>query len=217
MTDHEQLYERALRAALDVLCDAAPRGYFRVYADSLPFGFGRVDNELITDIKLHLTASVVSVDYEARASLVDRVRCELSSLRQEFKVSDSDDRRVPRFDSAPQPHRTVTELTADQVKELTRTPGAITAAPSSPVEATLAERGARYGDFTDHARIAQSVQDAMRSTDGWGRLDPIHKQALTVIADKIARILSGDPDYADNWHDIQGYAKLVEDRLPTEK
>src|SRR5690606_10084595 len=32
---------------------------------------------------------------------------------------------------------------------------------------------------------------------------------------KIARILIGDPNYADNWHDIQGYAKLVEERLPT--
>ena len=37
---------------------------------------------------------------------------------------------------------------------------------------------------------------------------------LGTIADKIGRILSGDPNYADNWHDIQGYAKLVEDRLP---
>lgn len=93
------------------------------------------------------------------------------------------------------------------------------------IEETLKERGNRYGDFTDHARICQALQDVMRtepksiSTDvtGWEMLSPIHKQALTVIADKIARILSGDPDYADNWHDIQGYAKLVEDRLPKPK
>lgn len=78
---------------------------------------------------------------------------------------------------------------------------------------TLAERGARYGDFTEHARIAQALQDVMRANAGWGQLDNVKRQALTVIADKIARILSGDPEYADNWHDIQGYAKLVEDRL----
>jgi len=54
----------------------------------------------------------------------------------------------------------------------------------------------------------------MRAPPGWNRLPAMHKQALTVIADKIARMLSGDPNYADNWHDIQGYAKLVEDRLP---
>jgi len=27
---------------------------------------------------------------------------------------------------------------------------------------------------------------------------------------KIARILNGDPNLIDNWHDIAGYAKLVE-------
>lgn len=96
------------------------------------------------------------------------------------------------------------------------------------VEGTLDQRGARYGDFSDHARIAQDLQDVMRNftkpaqtLDGqdytktpWSHLTPVAKQALTVIADKIARILNGDPNYADNWHDIQGYAKLVEDRLP---
>lgn len=83
------------------------------------------------------------------------------------------------------------------------------------VQATLDERGARYGDFTDHAFIAQDIQDTMRNAAGWKRLDAVKRQALTVIADKIARVLSGDPEYADNWHDIQGYAKLVEERLGT--
>ena len=90
------------------------------------------------------------------------------------------------------------------------------------VDNTLAERGARYGDFTDHAELAQELQDIMRGfrklgpqgqiVNPWAKLDSVKRQALTVIADKIARILSGDPDYTDNWHDIQGYAKLAEDR-----
>lgn len=95
------------------------------------------------------------------------------------------------------------------------------------IENTLAERGNRYGDFTDHARLCQDLKAVMatfavvqNTPNGvsvhlpWGDLPATHKQALEVIADKIARILSGDPNYADNWHDIQGYAKLVEDRLP---
>lgn len=85
------------------------------------------------------------------------------------------------------------------------------------IEGTLSERGNRYGDFTHHAEIAQTLQDEMRAVEGWAHLDAVKKQALTVIADKIARILSGDPEYADNWHDIQGYAKLVEDRLGDDK
>ena len=94
------------------------------------------------------------------------------------------------------------------------------------IENTLAERGNRYGDFTDHADLAQGIQFRMQrfclkadNADGFivpwkDRLNNVQRQALTVISDKIARILSGDPNYADNWHDIQGYAKLVEDRLP---
>lgn len=92
------------------------------------------------------------------------------------------------------------------------------------VEQTLAERGNRYGDFTDHAKVAQLLQDTMRhhcnagaKYGSWVQLSAVQRQALTVIADKIARILSGDPNYADNWHDIQGYAKLVEDRLVPQK
>lgn len=81
------------------------------------------------------------------------------------------------------------------------------------IEDTLAERGDRYGSFEHHATIAQELQDTMRAQGGWCRLAPDQKQALTVIADKIARMLNGDPDYRDNWHDIVGYAKLVDDRM----
>lgn len=81
------------------------------------------------------------------------------------------------------------------------------------LDATLHERGARYGDFSDHAFIAQALQDVMRDAPGWNRCDAVKRQALTVVADKIARVLSGDPSYADNWHDMQGYARLVEERL----
>jgi hypothetical protein len=38
-------------------------------------------------------------------------------------------------------------------------------------------------------------------------------EALDMIFHKIGRILNGDPNYADSWIDIAGYAKLVADRL----
>lgn len=81
------------------------------------------------------------------------------------------------------------------------------------IDKTLAERGSRYGEFTHHAVIAQDLQDVIRRPPGWAALAPDQKQALTVITDKIARMLNGDPDYIDNWHDIIGYARLVEKRL----
>lgn len=81
------------------------------------------------------------------------------------------------------------------------------------IDNTLAERGARYGRFRDHAEIAQSIKESMWERPGWERLADDQRQALEVIADKIARILNGDPNYHDSWHDIVGYAKLVADRL----
>lgn len=82
------------------------------------------------------------------------------------------------------------------------------------IDKTLSEREQRYGDFTDVATTAQALQDTMRAAPGWDRLDPVQRQGLTAIADKIGRILSGDPNYPDNWHDIAGYATIVEQRLP---
>lgn len=85
------------------------------------------------------------------------------------------------------------------------------------ISATLAQRGGRYGQFKDHAKIAQGVQDVLRAAPNWNKLDPDMRQALSVIADKMARILNGDPYYSDSWHDIQGYSKLVEDRIKKER
>jgi len=77
----------------------------------------------------------------------------------------------------------------------------------------LEERGERYGKFKDHARVSQSLKDAMEQEMGWIRLDFDQREALGMIQHKIARILNGDPNYADSWVDIAGYAKLVADRL----
>lgn len=85
---------------------------------------------------------------------------------------------------------------------------------SKSTEQLLAERGARYGDFKEHAEITWAIKGAMRDTSQWHKLTPMHKEALDMIAHKIGRILNGDPNYDDNWADIAGYAKLVADRCP---
>jgi hypothetical protein len=81
------------------------------------------------------------------------------------------------------------------------------------VSTTLSERGGRYGAFINHATIAQGLQKVLFAAPNWSKLDPDMRQALCVICDKMARILNGDPYYEDNWHDIQGYARLVEKRI----
>lgn len=88
-------------------------------------------------------------------------------------------------------------------------------ARASDVTAILAERGSRYGKFTDHAEVTQTFKAIFRARMGekWDALADDQKEALEMIAHKLARIANGDPDYADSWVDIAGYAKLVADRL----
>lgn len=81
------------------------------------------------------------------------------------------------------------------------------------IESTLKERGNRYGSFKGHAEITQSLKRCMQETPNWSSLDDSMKESLEMVAHKIGRILNGDPTYADSWHDIAGYAKLVEDEL----
>ena len=86
---------------------------------------------------------------------------------------------------------------------------------TNDLDKTLAERGSRYGTFTGHAYIAQELKDFFRVQPRWLNLEDDQKESLEMIAHKIARILNGDPHYADSWVDIAGYAKLVGDRLLT--
>lgn len=79
---------------------------------------------------------------------------------------------------------------------------------------TMKERGKTYGEFSDIAELSQKLKHVMKASNPnkWERMDPDKLESLEMIQHKIARILIGDPDYKDNWHDIQGYAKLAEDR-----
>ena len=81
------------------------------------------------------------------------------------------------------------------------------------VDQTLAERGSRYGVFSEHARITQNLKQAMTDSPNWQALNASQKEALEMVAHKIGRILNGDPSYIDSWHDIIGYTRLVEERL----
>jgi len=84
---------------------------------------------------------------------------------------------------------------------------------SKSIGTTLKARGKRYGTFADGAAISQGLQDVMRASPNWDELSADKKEALQIIQHKISRMLNGDPEYKDNWHDIVGYAKLVDDTL----
>lgn len=84
---------------------------------------------------------------------------------------------------------------------------------SNTLDATLDERGKRYGKFVGHAAVTQAIKVAMATGRNWPTLDADMKEALEMVAHKVGRILNGDPTYDDSWHDIAGYVRLVEQRL----
>lgn len=89
------------------------------------------------------------------------------------------------------------------------------AAGAADIEATLTERGSRYGSFVGHAEVSRGFKTLLaQQLDKRGKkLSPDQEEALSMIFHKIGRIVNGDADYADSWVDIAGYAKLVADRL----
>lgn len=86
---------------------------------------------------------------------------------------------------------------------------------TNQIDAVLDERGSRYGAFTEHALITQRLKaQANAFLEAKNKvLAADQQEALDMIFHKIGRIINGDPDYADSWIDIAGYAKLVADRL----
>ncbi len=77
----------------------------------------------------------------------------------------------------------------------------------------LEERQETHGDFAEVAEISQELKDYFRQKASWYDLTYVQREALDNIAQKTARIFSGNPNFADHWVDIQGYAKLAEKEI----
>lgn len=86
---------------------------------------------------------------------------------------------------------------------------------SSTIDGILDDRGSRYGNYLEQTKITNEllrvIDTSLRERNK--SLQPDQADAMNMIAVKISRIINGDPDYADNWKDIAGYATLVAERL----
>jgi len=135
------------------------------------------------------------------ASLNGSTKDKVSGLTPEqttekvFQATQGRDRRLPEFPPIP------------------------SAATPVGIDATLAERGTKYGKFADQAAVTYKLKNVLREHSGVHGKSYAYDQAeaLDMICAKLGRIVNGDPDYADSWVDIAGYAKLVSDRLQTGK
>ena len=83
------------------------------------------------------------------------------------------------------------------------------------LETTLGSRGKVYGSFRDNACLAQALKRSMadHAQDLGKTFADDQWEALEMISTKISRIVTGDADNIDQWHDIAGYATLIADRL----
>lgn len=77
---------------------------------------------------------------------------------------------------------------------------------------TLKARGNQYGPYDEMACIAQRLKEIVRIgvPSNWAQLQDVERESLDMIFTKIARIVIGAPLQEDSWHDIAGYASLVE-------
>lgn len=82
------------------------------------------------------------------------------------------------------------------------------------VQNTLDQRGKSYGDFSDNAKVAQELKALVRKGSSWNAMPPHMKEGLDMILSKVSRMVTADWTHEDNLIDIQGYAKLMQERLP---
>lgn len=83
------------------------------------------------------------------------------------------------------------------------------------VDDTLTERDNRYGSMVQNALLTQALMQEIlyAAYENGSSLSPMHVECLHMIMHKVARMVIGDQWYADNPHDIAGYATRLEDYI----
>ena len=111
-----------------------------------------------------------------------------------FSIND----QYAEIEKVRQSHRTASETADPTIKE------------------TLSQRQEQYGSFEDVAMLTEQMVDVMRK-GYYEKLAYNQKMALYMICSKMARIVNGNPNHKDSWHDIAGYATLIDNELVSEK
>lgn len=84
---------------------------------------------------------------------------------------------------------------------------------ASSINAILTSHETDYGPFSTQGVVAQELKEVFHDNIGWDHARPDQREALDLIANKLSRILNGNPDIIDHWIDIAGYALLIAQRL----
>lgn len=101
----------------------------------------------------------------------------------------------------------IAQLTEDTATDYAPSPVTI---PSDFSPVLLATRQTTHGDFSDNARVSQSLKRSFRAEPGWELLTDTEREAMDMIALKFSRILSGKSLELQHWEDVVGYGQLAE-------
>ena len=126
-------------------------------------------------------------------------------------VESSHPEELPFIDDEPSLNDQYAEI--EKVRQSHRT-ASETADPT--IKETLSQRQEQYGSFEDVAMLTEQMVDVMRK-GYYENLAYNQKMALYMICSKMARIVNGNPNHKDSWHDIAGYATLIDNELVSEK
>ncbi len=82
------------------------------------------------------------------------------------------------------------------------------------IQETIIERTNTHGEFKDQASIIWRTLAIWERSPNWVKLPPFMKEAMHMTLHKYGRVMVGDFEFVDHWHDVVGYNQLVVDRLP---
>lgn len=83
------------------------------------------------------------------------------------------------------------------------------------IQETLKQRGNVHGDFWQSAATRDAMMSSAEHTPNYYNMEPAQRRSISMIIEKMARILWGDANCADHWHDIAGYAALIDNKIST--
>ena len=77
-----------------------------------------------------------------------------------------------------------------------------------PAPEPIHDRKSTHGPWRLQFEAAQALKNVMREHAS-NQVNDAQMEALEMICLKMSRILTGDPNFADHWEDIAGYALRV--------
>jgi len=78
---------------------------------------------------------------------------------------------------------------------------------------TLKQRGSIYGNYADVLKARVDIMNILKQHHERVNGTPMEDKIAMGFSDNVLKLVraAGKPGYADSWHDLGGYAKLMED------